>query len=127
MAESNDYVQCMTLTKNVDPMVYQALPPEVIKQINEYIDAPMTATWFSDKNGKSRHSREIITSQIIYYWMIACEIPFECEKWHLNRLMTLIHVCNVKNQPKKKLGKSELGNRNTALNKARRAKMHSRG
>ena len=119
-----DYIQCMTITQNIDPMVYRFLTDENIRDINDYIDAPMTATTFSDKGSTSR---EIITSEIIYYWMISLNIPMECQKWHLNRLLTLIRVCNVKNAPAKKMSRKEVMNRNAALNAARRKKLNSKG
>lgn len=90
-AETIDYIRCMTLTQNVKPDVYERLSPENIQQVNQYIQAPMTATWFSDTSGGKRNSEQI-TSELIYYWMIALNIPFECQKWHLNRLLTLIRV-----------------------------------
>lgn len=124
--ETIDYIKCMTLTQNVTDDVYNRLTFENIKQINEYINAPMTATWFSnDKNGKT--SREQITSELIYYWMITLNIPFECQKWHLNRLLTLIRVCNIKNQPPKKMNRREILSRNAALNAARRKQLNTKG
>ena len=121
-----DYIKCMTLTQNVADDVYNRLSFENIKQINEYINAPMTATrFFNDKNVKT--SREQITSEIIYYWMITLNIPFECQKWHLNRLLTLIRVCNIKNQPPKKMNRREILSRNAALNAARRKQFNSKG
>lgn len=116
----------MTITQNVNPMIYQFLSAENLKKINEYINAPMTATTFSD-NKTSGRSRAIITSEVLYYDMISLGIPFECQKWHLNRLITLIRVCSVKSQPPKKMGKTELANRNRALNAARRKKLNTRG
>ncbi len=121
-----DYVRCMTITQNVPDIVYKVLSSENIKQINDYINAPMTATTFSDHGG-GRSNREIITSEILYYQMIALNIPFECRKWHLNRLITLIRVCSIKNQPPKKMGRTELANRNRALNEARRKRLHTKG
>lgn len=123
--EAIDYIRCMTLTQNVDPAVYYCLTNENIKAINDYIDSPMTATTFSDI--KRPPNREIITAEIIYYWMIALNIPMECQKWHLNRLLTLVEVCNIKNSPKKKISKKELASRNRALNAARRKKLNSKG
>ena len=124
--ETIDYIKCMTVTKNVDPEVYDHLTTANIAQINQYIESPMTATYFSeDKNGKS--SKETVTSELIYYWMIALNIPFECQKWHLNRLLTLIRVCNIKNQPPKKMSKREIMSRNHALNAARRQQYNTRG
>lgn len=124
--ENNDYVRCMTLTQNVDPNVYLNIPDSVMKEIMAYIDDPMTATWFpEDKNKKV--SREIITSEIIYYWMIALEIPPDYQKWHLNRLLTLIRVCNAKNTPSKKMSKKELLSRQRSLNAARRQAMNTKG
>jgi hypothetical protein len=121
-----DYVKCMTITQNVDPETYNYLTRDNFEQINEYINNPMTATVITeDKSGKA--SREVITSEIIYYWMIALNIPNKFEKWHLNRLLTLIRVCNIKNQPPKKRSKSELMSRNAALNAARRKQLNSRG
>ena len=126
--ETIDYIRCMTVTQNVDPIIYNYIPDDVIRQVTEYIDDPMTATWFSeDQNKKTPGSREIVTAELIYYWMIACQIPFECQKWHLNRLLTLIKVCSVKNTKPKPLGKKGLAKRNSSLNAARRARLGSRG
>lgn len=124
--ETLDYVRCMTLTSNVKPEVYRCLTPQNIADINAYIDAPMTATVFNDMGDKGG-KKDVITSELIYYWMIANNIPFECEKWHLNRLITLIRVCNIKNTPPKKMNKRDIMSRNAALNAARRQKMNSRG
>jgi len=124
--ETLDYIKFMTLTQNVDPEVYKYLTNGNIDEINRYIEAPMTATYFSeDKNGKT--SREQITAEIIYYWMISLNIPFECQKWHLNRLLTLIKVCNIKNTPPKKRNKKEIMSRNAALNAARRKQLNTKG
>ena len=124
--ETLDYIKCMTLTKNVDPDVYNHLTQENIKTILDYIDNPMTATTFG-KEINSGNNREVITSELIYYWMIASNIPFECQKWHLNRLITLIRVCSVKNAPPKKRSKRDIMSRNAALNAARRKQFNSNG
>lgn len=126
-AETIDYIRCMTLTQNVDPSVYYRLTNENIEEINKYIDAPMTATTFGKEQESNKHSREIITAEIIYYWMVALQIPFECQKWHFNRLMTLIRVCNIKNSPPKKMSKRDLMKRNHSLNAARRSALKSNG
>lgn len=123
-----DYIRCMTITQNVDPKVYEYMPSDTIRKISEYIDDPMTATWFSkEQERKAGISREIVTAELIYYWMIACQIPFECQKWHLNRLLTLIKVCSIKNEKPKPMSKKALASRNSALNAARRARMGSKG
>lgn len=124
--EIMDYVRCMTKTPNVENEVYDRLTERNLIDINSYIESPMTATTFSD-TGKSSPNREIITSELIYYWMVAYNIPFECQDWHLNRLLTLVRVCNVKNSPPKKMSKQELMNRNRELNKARRQQLNSTG
>ena len=121
-----DYIRCMTITQNVNPMVYRCLTNDNIRQVNSYIEAPMSATrFYEEKNGKI--NREQVTAEIIYYWMIALSIPFECQKWHLNRLLTLIRVCNIKNQPPKKHSRKEIMRRNAALNAARRKQLHTKG
>lgn len=119
--ESLDYIRCMTINKNVNPLAYRGITPVLFKQINDYIDAPMTATWFSKEQSKGSKS-EVITSELIYYWMIALQIPVEFEKWHLNRLITLIKVCNIKNAPPKKMSRREIMERNRRLNSARKKK-----
>ena len=124
--ETRDYIRCMTITQNVDPNVYLLLSNKHIEQVNKYIEAPMTATTFSSMK-RGRISREIITSELIYYWMIALNIPFECQKWHLNRLLTLIRVCDIKSQPEKKMGMRNIMSRNSALNAARRKSLNSKG
>ena len=123
--ETRDFIRCMTITQNVDPMVYYALTESNYNEIAEYINAPMTATWFAED--KKRPNREIVTAEIIYYWMIALQIPWEAQKWHLNRLMTLIRVCNEKNKPPKKMGKRSIMSKNQALNAARRQHLGSMG
>ena len=124
--ETLDYIKCMTITQNVKDEVYNRLTRDNVAEINKYIENPMTATHFyEDKNAKG--GRETITSELIYYWMIALNIPFECQKWHLNRLLTLIRVCNIKNQPPKKMSKRDLMSRNAALNAARRQQFNSKG
>ena len=116
----------MTVTPNVKPEVYNFLTKSNIDEVMRYIDDPMTASTVKQIGG-TRRSREIITSELIYYWMVALQIPFECQKWHINRLMMLIQICNVKNQPDKKMSKRNTMQQNAALNAARRQRMHSKG
>lgn len=119
------YIKCMTIDKNIPDEAYECLTLENIQDISEYINDPMTATIVNNVDSKKGH--EIVTSELIYYWMVALNIPFECEKWHLNRLLRLVEVCNAKNTPAKKMGKNEIIARNKALNAARRAKYNSKG
>lgn len=123
--ETLDYVKCMTITQNVDDIYYKYIPNDIFEQINNYIEAPMTATTFA--HNETTRSREIVTSELIYYWMISLNIPMECQKWHLNRLLTLIRVCNIKNAPPKKMSRKEIMNRNASLNAARRKKLNTKG
>jgi len=123
--EVDDYIRCMTLTQNVDDSSYLNLTKENLDDIGAYIDAEMTATRI--KNTKKGGVKERITSELIYYWMIQLNIPFECQKWHLNRLLTLINVCNNKNSPQKKMSKAEIIARNRELNEARRKKLNTNG
>lgn len=122
-----DYVKCMTLTQNVPEDVYARLSKENFYEVANYIDSPMTATWFGQADDKGKINNEQVTSELIYYWMIALQIPFECQKWHLNRLLTLIRVCNIKNSPPKKMSRAEIAKRNAELNAKRRASMQSKG
>lgn len=121
-----DYIRCMTLTKNVDPNVYYAIPTSELEKLQNYITDPMTATTFSNREQK-RPSREVITAEILYWQMAQLNIDLEWEKRHLNRLITLIQVCAIKSQPPKKMSKSEIARQNKALNAARRRQHHTRG
>lgn len=124
--ETIDYIKCMTITQNVDPDVYNRITNEHIQQVSKYIEAPMTATTFNEPK-KGGSNREQITAELVYYWMIALNIPFECQKWHLNRLLTLVRVCNIKNQPPKKMSKRDIMSRNSQLNAARKKQMNTKG
>lgn len=124
--ETMDYVKCMTLTQNVDPEVYARLSASNISEINRYIEDTMTATTFSEEK-HGRAGREVVTAELIYYQMIALNIPFECQKWHLNRLLALIRVCDIKNRPPKRRSGRALMSRNAALNAKRRREWNTRG
>lgn len=127
------YFECMTITPNVDPLLYRCLTIKQIKEIKDYIDDSHTATIINDVSKimtgprNSRRSRKV-TSELIYYWMITANIYKECEKWHLNRLMTLIQVCCIENNPnKKKMSKQAIYSQNRELNALRKAKYHTKG
>lgn len=126
--ETIDYIRCMTINKNVDPNVYTSIlyDANVQEQINKYIEDPMTATTINDRSPK-KPNREVITSELIYYWMIEFGIPVEFEKWHLSRLMTLIQVCGVKGGGSQKMSKKDLAKEYMSLNAQRRAKLGSKG
>jgi hypothetical protein len=122
-----DYIRCMTIGSNVDYKLYYRLSDKSIKEISNYINYPMTATTFREVENSNHIKGEQITAELIYYYMVALHIPFECEKWHLNKLITLIRVCSIKSQPPKKMSKSELARRNRELNAQRRSKLNSKG
>lgn len=116
------YVKMMLLTSDVPPEVFQKLLSKHIDQIKNYISAKMTATTITETPG-SKSYREIVTSELVYYWMFSMSIPMECEHWHLNRLITLIRVFGAKNAPKRKMSMAD----RRALNKQRQAKYNTRG
>jgi len=119
------YIEAMAVTPDVPPEVFRSFTQENLDEIKSYIDAKMTATWF--KAEPTRRQTEIITAEIIYYWMISLNIPFECQHWHLNRLMTLVQVINQKNAPQKKMSPRDVAARNRQLNKERQAKLNTTG
>lgn len=121
-----DYIRCMTLTRNVPDEVYTGLTIDAINRIADYINDPMTATTFHNLGSRGGNG-ENVTSEIVYYWMVLFGVPFECEKWHFSRLVTLLEVCAVKNKPARKMSKREIMSRNASLNAARRAKLNSKG
>lgn len=124
--EALDYIRCMTITQNVKPEVYSYLTKKNIDAILDYIHAPMTATTVREDK-KSKANNEIVTSELIYHWMIDLQIPFECQKWHLNRLIMLIKVRSAKLAPPEKRSKGEIMRRNAALNAARKKQLNTRG
>lgn len=122
-----NYIKCMNLTKGVPPRVFDYIPQENLKEILEYIGDSMTATWFNQQLEQKGGKKEIITAEIIYYWMITLQIPLECENWHLNQLFTLIRVFAVKNGKQTKMGKKEAANYREMVNAANRARFKSKG
>lgn len=127
LEETIDYFKFMTLTQNVDPDIYKYIDMNNVKRINEYIENPMTATTFSNIENSNKINQEQITAELIYYWMIALNVPVEFQKWHLNSLLTLIRVCNIKNQPAKKMERRDVMSRYKDLNAARRKQLNSKG
>lgn len=119
------YIKAMTLTPNIPLGVFENLSEKNIQDVNAYINSKHSATWFGER--KTSPSREIITSELIYFWMIAMNIPIECQHWHLNRLLTLIKIWNVKNSPEKKMSQRELAERNRALNAERKKALGTKG
>jgi len=124
--ETLAYVKAMTLTSDVPDKVYEKLSEDNLQTINNYIGAKMTATWFADEPGAPK-TNQVITAELIYYWMTVFQIPFDCEHWHLNRLFTLIRVCNIKSAKPKKMGRSEMAARNRELNAQRKKQLGTRG
>ena len=123
----SSYVECMLLTENVPPVFLQTLTSEQYAAINDYISAKRTATTFSN-HAPQKNSGEFVTGELIYYWLVALQIPFQpTETWHLNKLLTLVKVVNAKNTPPKKMSRSEIASRQRQLNAARRAKYGTNG
>lgn len=125
-AETKDYIRCMTLTQGVDPKVYDRLTKENMAAIQKYMEDPMTATTFKERKGGKTRAR-YQTSELIYSAMASYGIPFSCEKWHLNRLLTLIRTCGEENAPREKMSKKEQMAQQRALNAQRKARYHSKG
>ena len=122
-----DYIRCMVVTPNPPEEFLDKLSKENLEEVNVYIDRKMTATWFSEAPGAPKTSREVITSELVYYWMTVFHIPFECETWHLNRLFTLIRICNLKQEKPKKMSRAEVAARNRELNAQRKAQLGTKG
>lgn len=120
------YVEAMIVSEDFPPDILSKLSPKNLEEINAYINAKMSATWFTELPGAPK-SREIITSELIYYWMFSLSIPKECEYWHLNRLITLIRVFDAKNQKPKPMNKAEAAAQRRELNRQRREQMKSKG
>lgn len=124
--EIYDYISCMVLNESeVDDHIIASLTQKNIDDITNYIKSPMTATIIKQRGSKA--NREVITSELIYYWMVSFNIPFECQYWHLNRLMMLVNICSIKNSPSKKESLRDTVSRNRELNAARRKALHSTG
>ena len=121
------YVRCMVVTPNPPEEFLQKLSKENLEDVNTYIERKMTATWFSEHPGAPKTSREVVTAELVYYWMTVFNIPFECETWHLNRLFTLIRICNLKQEKPKKMSRAEVAARNRELNAQRKAQLGTTG
>jgi len=124
--ETAYYIRCMIQTPDVPDEVIKKITKQNLEDINQYIAAKMTATWFTEPKNAPQN-REIITNELMYYWMVALQIPWEAQYWHLNRFLTLIKVCNHKNQPPKKMSRRELAQRHREINEQRRREYGSNG
>lgn len=127
LEETYDYISFMSLDGKINTTELEGITEEDYKKILDYINDPMTATTFKDNSQSGSSKKHKITSEEIYYDMTALNIPFECQKWHLNRLLTLIQIASIKNQPDKKMTRGEIYKQNNELNRARRAKYHTKG
>lgn len=125
--ETLTYIRCMCLDDKIPPEVFQELSQEDFDAVNTYLNRKMTATWFSELPGGSKKTSEVITAELIYYWMTAFNIPLECERWNLNRLFTLIRICNIKQGKPKKMSRAEVAQRNRELNAQRKARLGTSG
>lgn len=123
--ETLDYIRCMTMNQHVDPKLYELLSPSEVQTISDYIVDSKTATTFRDRTG--RQNRQVVTSELIYYWIAQYNLPIEAQKWHLSRLLTLIRIASVKNEPEKKMSKRAILAQNRSLNAARRKAMGTKG
>lgn len=123
--ETVDYIRCMTLTRDVDPNLYAFLTDADIRMVDAYIAAPMTATTVRETGEKKNN--KLVTSELIYYWMIVRGIPFECEKWHLNRLLMLIRVFDAESQPPKKMSRRDIQRQYQEWNRKRREQWNTKG
>ena len=122
------YVDAMVLAPEYPRDVLTRLTAANIATVNAYIEAKMSATTFGEMpKPRGRTKPETITSELIYYWMIAFQIPFECERWHLNRLFSLIRICNVKQGKPEKMSKAEMARRNRELNESRKKQFGTNG
>lgn len=121
-----DYIKCMTIDRNVDPIVYYGITDEHIRAVNDYLANPLTATHVPDRPNK-KGGGDTPTSEMLYFYMVSYQIPVEFEKWPLQRLITLIKICDIKNNPPKSMSKAELAKRNTSINAARRAALNTKG
>ena len=122
-----DYVRCMTISRGVPPEVYSYIPGHLLGEINEYIASGQTATTFREYPHASGNAGKTITAEVIYGWMVSLNIPFECQKWHINRLIALVRVCQAQNGPQKKMSRREIMAQNRELNKARQQKYNTHG
>ncbi len=123
------YIRCMSVSKDAPEEIFTHLDNDSLKKIIEYIDDPMTATTFYEyQRPNTKQKKETLTSEVIYWQMTALGIPWECQKWHLNRLITLIRVCNIKNNPKgSKMAINDRAKMMAELNAKRRAEMNTKG
>ena len=119
--QARDYIRCMCF-EEIDELYLSIIVAKYLNELNDYIKDPATATWFKEDNNQSHNRNNIITNEVIYHMMTVHNIPFECENWHFNRLMTLIRVCNEKNGEQKHMSKRETLEYQAQLNAARRAK-----
>lgn len=125
--ELTDYIRCMTINSNVNPMIYNCMPADSLNKIYKYMNSKATATRITKNATSTKKNSEGITSELIYYWMTAFNIPFEAQKWHINRLLMLIEICSIKNQPEKKMSRTEQMKRQHEINEARKRKLKTSG
>lgn len=125
--EAMAYIRCMVLTPDPPEDFLDKLSTENVNEINAYINKKMTATWFSDATPKTKRNTETVTAELIYYWMTIFHIEWEAQYWHLNRLFTLIRICNVKQDKPKKMSRGEVLARNRELNERRKREMGTKG
>lgn len=121
-AETLDYVRCMCINDEIPESVLPYISRDEMDKIMKYINDPMTATTFSKrrKQRAARNSSTFVTSEVLYWQMSMFSIPYKCEQWHLNRLLTLLRVCEEKGQTPQKMSERDILRQYASANAARR-------
>lgn len=97
-------------------------------ELHKYLSDSQTATTInSSQNGNTTGRGKVYTAEEIYALMFMNGIPIEWESRNLNRLLVILRIISIYQNPPKKMSQQDVMKQNARLNRERKNKYKTKG